>query len=309
MHGSLIPRRRHSWIDSSLREIGGRQFGLVDSESIHALRIHRTSIDRRVQEGLLVQCHPGVYRFATAPPSERQRIAAAWLAAGRESVAVARSAAVLHGLPVGFALDVGVAPGRRMAIEGVRVHRRRIESADQRVVGGIRVTSVARTVFDLAPIVSTERLAIVVDDVFARRVVSLGALTAMAADHPGHRGVASLRRVLEERPFGDARFRSGTERRVSAQLAEAGLGDGIPNYRIVDAEGNERLLDVAWPVEVVALEIDTFRWHTGRAAWAKDRRRANAVVGSGWRVAFATDHDVADGLRGPIQSLRLLLGR
>lgn len=67
----------------------------------------------------------------------------------------------------------------------------------------------------------------------------------MVEGHVTQRGTRVLREVLAMRPVGDALFRRKKERLVMKLLHEAGTPDGIPNYRIVDADGKERILDFA----------------------------------------------------------------
>jgi Transcriptional regulator, AbiEi antitoxin len=302
------PRRRHDWIDAELREAASKQFGIVDMAVIRRLGIKRTSIDRRVAVGLLIRCHRGVYRYATSSPTDRQRIAAARLAVGTSAVAMARSAAVLHGLKVPFALDIAVTPTKRISVKGVNVFRLAFHPDDVVRIFGISVTSVARTVVDLAMQLKQVELESLVDEVLSRRAATMAELVAATGRCANQSGVARLKLILVGRPGGTALFRSQWERELHACFEAAGLG-GIPNYRIVDAEGTERFLDRAWPDQGIALEFDTFVWHTGKKAWAADRHRANASIALGWRIVVATDADLDDRFRRPIESVRALLGR
>ena len=214
MHGPA-PRRPHASVDTALRDLGSRQHGIVDITSILALGIHRNSIDRRVAEGLLVRCYRGIYRFASAVPTDTQRIAAARLAAFPHAVAVGRSAAVLHGLNVAFALDIGVAPGLTRSLPGVTIHRRRMDAVELTTVRAIPATTLARTVFDLTTILPADPMAAVVDEVLARRMIGRDALLRATALRAGHVGAQRIRQLLDDRPRG-ALHRSQSERRVAA---------------------------------------------------------------------------------------------
>jgi hypothetical protein len=302
------PRRRHDWIDAELREAASKQFGLVDIEVIRRLAIKRTSIDRRIAVGLLIRCHRGVYRFATSTPTDRQRIAAARLAAGPSAVVMARSAAFIHGLKVPFALDVGVMPTKRINVSGVNIFRLGFHPSDVVKVFGMPVTTVARTVVDLASQLRQAELESLVDEVLSNRVATMADLVAATNRCAGQTGVGRLRIILCDRPGGTALFRSQRERDLHTCCEAAGIG-GIPNFAIVDAEGNDRVLDRAWPEQRIALDLDSFVWHTGKKAWAADRHRANASIASGWRMVVATDADADERFRRPIESVRALLGR
>ena len=52
------------------------------------------------------------------------------------------------------------------------------------------------------------------------------------------------------------------------------------------------VIDFAYPDLKVAIEVDGYRWHTGRARWEHDLARRNRVTTLGWRVIHVTDRDI-----------------
>ena len=304
-----FPTRSRAHVDALLREISGSQYGLIDVPTAAARGIARNSINRRVHEGALLRLHRGVYRFAGTESTDRQRLAAARLAAGSDAVLVGRSAAFLHGLDAQLAYDVGVPPNRSPRIVGVSVHRLLLPSCEKTDVASLSTTTISRTVLDLAGCTTHEKLSRVVDDVLAKRLATREELLALLDAHPRHIGAPAVRCLLGDRTSGTARFRSAAERQIFGHLRSSGLGDGLPNFAVLDADGNKRILDQAWPRSMVALEYDSFRWHTGRKNWAADVQRRNALTSIGWRMVSATDADLADHLRKPISALNLLLDR
>jgi hypothetical protein len=303
---SRARRRKHAWIDRELRGAASKQFGLIDKRTIDRLAIRPTSVRRRVNEGLLLVCHPGVYRFASSTSTDKQQIAAALLAAGPVSVAIGRSAALLHGLKTPFLIDINIPPNRRLTLDGVRVFRKQIAEGDITKVSGLRVTTIPRTVLDLAAVLTTEQLEIVVDEILSRRLVSLKSLIEMVVRNSRLSGAGRLAIILELRPQGTALFRSLVEREINRVFTAEGLG-GISNFPVIDADGQERSLDRAWPDRKISLEHDSFRWHTGKRAWANDRNRANALVAAGWRLVVSTDADMQEGFTKPMAAIRKLL--
>ena len=300
-------RRRRSNIDALLREISQSQHGLVDVATAVERGVSVSSVKRRSEEGVLCRVHPGVYRFATSASNERQRLAGALLATGPGSVLIARSAAHLHGLIAPFGIDIAVAPNRSPIVPGINVRRISLLSNDVTKIVGLDVTTIPRTLLDLATVLSHDSLARTVDDTLARRLTTAVHLKASISDHPRHRGAVAIGSVLDDRPTGHAKHRSGAEQRIHTFLREGGLGDGVPNHPVSDADGRDRILDWAWPKSLVALEYDSFRWHTGRASWAADGHRMNALTSLGWRFVRATDADLNDRLRQPIAALRRAL--
>ena len=205
-------------------------------------------------------------------------------------------------------LDIAIAPTRRITLPGVHLHRRQVLAGEQTVYRGIRTTTLARTLFDLATLVDFQQLESAVDHAFTHKRLNIEDIHKVLGNHPRAEGSRRLKRILFTRSRGDARFRSRMERKAFQHLTLSGLSEGcVSNFEIVDANNKDRVLDFAWPMERIALEFDSFTWHTGRRSWAEDRRRANAVVAAGWTVVVATDADLDDQLRNPISSLTKLL--
>ena len=90
------------------------------------------------------------------------------------------------------------------------------------------------------------------------------------------------------RLLGDAhpelwRARNLWEARVLRVLRQARVRDPIPNHAVV-VDGQRRVIDFAWPDEMVALEFDGFVPHTTRRVFDDDRVRQNLLVDAGWRI-------------------------
>ena len=52
-------------------------------------------------------------------------------------------------------------------------------------------------------------------------------------------------------------------------------------------------IDLAYPRARLAIEADSFRWHSGRETWQRDLSRQNLLVLRGWTVLRFTWDDVA----------------
>ncbi|HEY6729862.1 MAG TPA: hypothetical protein VI039_02435 [Solirubrobacterales bacterium] len=165
-------------------------------------------------------------------------------------------------------IDV-TAPIRRRAKRAFRVHFSSIlavEDRDERE--GMPVTSVPRTLLDLAIRARSdqlERLLERAEELELLDVVAVGALLDRAG---GHRGRGRLRRALDlYRP--DPTFtRSRFEQRFRRLVIAADLPAPSMNF---NAEGYE--LDAYWPNLRFAVELDLFETHGTRAAFERDRLR------------------------------------
>ena len=167
---------------------------------------------------------------------------------------------------------------------GVDVHRCH-DLADDHIVivSGLPTTTVGRTVFDLAAILTRGHLAVVVDELLADRVVTVEALQTVLAEvaKRGKPGVSKLRTVLDTRSPGPDHG-TGLERLGARVLLEGGLP--MPQFEFPTPWDADRRFDLAYPIGRLAIEWDSRRWHTQVQAFARDRERDRMAVLHGWRV-------------------------
>ncbi len=147
-------------VDERLARIAGSAHGVVTRRQLLAAGVTVAEIKSRLRRGALLAEHPGVYRVGHRAPSVEARYLAVVLACG-ERARLCGLAAHLLGLTGGRVapLPKVVAPTERR-IEGVRTRRSRaLDPRDAFVWCGIPVTSVARTMLDLASVLSLDALA------------------------------------------------------------------------------------------------------------------------------------------------------
>ncbi len=241
-------------------------------------------IQTRLDTGRWVRVGGGVYRLAGVPVTWEQRVLAAVLVAPPGAVVSHQAAAVLLGVS-GFRPGkphITVSPTGSARNPLAVVHRATVESRDRTVRDRIPLTSPARTLTDLSRAVSREVLEEAVDDVLCRRLVTLDRLTE--APTPPR-----LRQVLEAWTPG-AVPGSPAEMDVVRRLLAAGLPAPVRQHWIPSAHAR---VDLAYPAERVAIELDSFRWHAGRRAFESDRSRGNRIVAAGWQLLRATPNDTA----------------
>lgn len=275
-------------VDAVLARVAACHHGLVTRHEAHAGGLSDRMIHDRVVSGRWVLVAPGVYRLAGVPVTWKQRALAACLIAGPEAVVSHRSAAVLWRVS-GFRpgrIEITVPPGRSNRNALARVHRsERVESV---VRDGVPVTRPAATIVDLAGVVGGQLLEEAVDDVLCRRLCRLDQLRAPA----GRRGSRALRAVLEAWN-GDALPAGVAEMRVIRQLLAAGLPDPVRQHEIHHHGQFVARVDLAYPDDRLAIELDGFRWHAGRGPFRSDRLRRNRIEAAGWRLLETAPEDIA----------------
>ena len=245
--------------------------------------------------------HAGVYRVAGTPSSWHQRLAAAVLACGSGATASHRSAAQLQRVPGGAkVVEVMVPRGRRVRRRGMLVHESDLDRIDVTVVEGIRVTGVPRTLIDLASVVSAAVLEEALDDALRRRLTSVGQLRRRL-EQLGTRGRsrAGLLAGLVDARSTRAVPESPLETRFLRLLRRAKLTLPAIQYEIRDGGRLLARVDFAYPALKLAIEIDGYRWHSGRAKWERDLARRNALMARGWRILHVTSTDL-DGRSGDL---------
>jgi hypothetical protein len=218
-----------------------RRDGSADSRAVLTTRelvaagMSAARLRTLVRDGRLARVCRGVYAPAQAVAAasgadhgwEILRAAAAVAVSGQQAAGSHEWAARLHGLDLLEPLPGRVtvtrppcAPGSRTARPGVRLHVAGIPPAHVALAHGVRVTSVARTVVDLAR-TSTLRAAVVAADSALRRgLVSQEDLLAMVCDCAGWPGIRQARQAVE---FSDGRSESALESLSRVVFREQGL--------------------------------------------------------------------------------------
>jgi hypothetical protein len=177
-----------------------------------------------------------------------------------------------------------IGPEARRARAPIRLHRaRHLAAEDRALVETIPVTSLPRTLLDCA-VVRADRLARMLERAEERRLSDLGSVEELLARTAGHPGAGRLRRALElyREP---GLTRSELERGFVAAVEAAGLPRPATNY---NEEGYE--LDVYWPRERFAVELDVYETHGSRAAFERDRYRQGELKLAGIEMDRVTGY-------------------
>lgn len=261
----------------SLAELARRQHGVVSVGQLHALGYSKSSIEKAVAGGRLHRLDRSVYAAGHTHLDLHGKCFAAIFACGAGAVLSHYSAAWLHELarwsPDPFHVTGPVARRPRLP---VRIHRaRRLTDPDWGMVEGIPVTSVPRTLLDLAATARFEWLEKMIERSEDLGLFDLRAVEDLLARTVGHHGHGRLRRAIAL--YKPTSFtRSSLERRFLELCLEAGLPQ--PRTNFVE-QGFE--LDCYWPEFRFAVELDLFETHGTRAAFERDRKRQEDLLLAG----------------------------
>ncbi len=238
-------------------------------------------------------------RLADVAAHHRLRLSAPSPLLSPDAVVSHGSAAVLHGLAL-WRVPLGLVHHTRDRRAGSRrtptrhLHAAPLEPQDVVRMGCAPVTSVARTLDDLARALPLEPAVAVVDDALHRELVHPDELLDVLARTAGWRGAPAARRAIG---FADGASMSVGESRSRVALARWGLPAPVLQYAIAGS-----YVDFAWPERGVVGEFDG-RVKYGRLlrpgeepgdAVFAEKIREDRLRDEGWRVVRWVWADLAD---------------
>lgn len=276
-------------VDEELSAVARRQYGLVTLEQLVALGLGEHGIYERVHTKRLLRLHRGVYAVGHDQLRREGYFLGAVMACGPGAVLSHASAAELcslRGSGSGL-IDVTV-PSRsgRPRRKGIRVHRSgRLGAAEVTTKDGIPVTTVARTLLDLADVLSNQALKRAVDESEYQRLFNLTALQAVVNANPGRRGVRLLKAAADPPHL----TRSELENRFLTFLKRHDFPAPRTNHRVLGYE-----VDAFWPEAKLAVELDGYAAHGTRKAFQADRERDRRLLSAGYRPVRVTPLDLGN---------------
>ena len=104
--------------------------------------------------------------------------------------------------------------------------------------------------------------------------------------------MGALGTLLDDRTEARPRSQSEFERRLLQLFSGAGLPMPKTQYEVALPSGRRAYLDFAYPDARLAIEADSYRHHSSRIDWARDRTRNNDLIALGWRVLPVTWDDL-----------------
>jgi hypothetical protein len=231
--------------------------------------------------------HGGVVAVGHPLLSVSGRRMAAVLACGDGAALSHRSGACHRGLRPDNRATIDVSSptraGRR--IKGITVHSgATLLPRDVEIVDGIRTTSLARTLLDLAEVVSKRQLERAIEQALVLRDLDMRAIDDVLARANGRRGAATLRAVLGDIRPGTTNTRNDLEEAFLAICRNANAPPDGVNQWIPYPEGGGAEADFIWRERKLVIEVDGRETHLTPQAFEHDRARDQRLATLGWRV-------------------------
>ncbi len=293
-----------SVLDTLIARLAGRQHGVVALWQLVALGIEASAVRRRVADGRLKRLHRGVY--AVGAIGRKGYWMAAVLACGEGTLLSHRDAAALRALrdTARHAIDVTVVGSRRRSRPRLTIHSAaELHPNDRGEVDGIPVTSVARTLLDLAEVVPATELRRAYEAAERHQVLDFKALNELIERSNGRRGLASLIALLDYDPATAAESKSDLESAFLDLVREVRLP--LPSLNVL-VEGY--LVDAYWPAARVVVELQSYEHHAHRQAFDRDYAKLGRLSMAGYQVLPLTYRQLKLERDWVVAALGALLG-
>ena len=273
--------------------LAARQFGALTVEQAKEFGLTPTFIRHRLDTGQWQRPMRGLIMLTDSDNSLVGRCVGAILLMRPDDAVVSHlTAARLHKLD-GIPLPTPTEPVHltlpreqtRTQRSGIRLHYSRLDPGDVTVIQGVRLTSIARTLVDLA--LTTDRpTAVCAAESALRLGHDIGDLRSLMRGRRGSKRAAAWWDDV------DARAKTPIETRARLPLIDAGLAPDELQHEIVVDTGLTLEVDMAYKAARLAVETDGRDSHSDPKQFAWDRRRWILLQQAGWTVVIFTWGDV-----------------
>jgi hypothetical protein len=282
-----------TFLDQALSDLSLAQHGVFALDQLRALGLAAPAVRSRRAAGRLHRIHHTVYSLVPKELLKREGLyMAAVLACGEGAVLSHRSAAALLELRDWGHTKIEVTVPRRSARrhDGIKVHRSTtLTDQDVTEVNNIPCTTVHRTLFDLAEVVTQRQLERSFDQAEISERLDLNAINDQLKRNPTRPGAKAVRDVLETHYIGKTPTWSENEEALLAITRELGIPDPDTNQFIVPDDGGPAIrVDFVWRDQRVIVEADSNKWHNTRQRFEQDRVRDQRLTAAGWTIIRTT---------------------
>lgn len=205
---------------------------------------------------------------------------AAWLSTGA-TLAGLSAAAVLGTKWLDAAAPAEIVRADRHAQRGIVVHSYQLTPDEVRTIRGMRVTTAARTAFDIGCGLPVATAVPILDALLNATGIEPADVAAVADRHPGTRGIRRLRAALE---LVDGGAESPQETRLRLLLVGAGLPKPETQIEVRGLHRRRIRVDMGWRKWKVAVEYDGIQHWDDPYQRAWDIERIALLEAAGWSV-------------------------
>jgi very-short-patch-repair endonuclease len=295
--------------DRAIAELAQRQHGVVARRQLSGMGLRKGAITARLRAGRLHQVHAGVYSVGHRLLTRKGRWMAAVLASGPDAVLSHWSAAALWAIRPNSRTVIDVTDAvKSRSWDGIRRHHKALPADEITVKDEIPMTTVPRTIFDLAATEPLDVVKALLREAEFRELHDRLSLWDLVERYPGRRGIRKVKAALEalkDEPIDERKSRF--EDRFAPFLTRHHLPRARFNDWIV--VGDKRFqVDCLWPDQRQIVELDGWEGHKTRTAFREDRARDRRLRVAGYGVTRLTWNQLEDEPETIASDLRVLLG-
>ena len=275
--------------------------GLLERPALIAAAVPRGTISTWLARGSLQEVIAGLYRRPGGDLAWRTMCRAAALWGGEACALSHHTAAALHGIecfveeaPIHISATDGRHAPKRTQFKLIVHNPRTLTEKDVTLADGMRITSIERTLLDLAATMSPMALERVIGECLRRGIVAPARLKQLREVGRKRKGSVVYTNVIDLRGKTLVRTDSRLEDRFMKAFVDEEL-EILPEARWWITKWDMRYrADFAFPKFNVAIEIDSWKYHGNRVAWGQDVMKNNDVVSWGWSVLRFTEMTLGD---------------
>ncbi len=254
--------------------IGHMKGAFVGSEAIRSGRLTRGQL-----RWAYTAVHPDVYVLNGVERTLSLNTLAAWLWTGRKGIIAGRAAAALHGAAwVDASTPIEIIAPHTRTQAGVIVREERIGTEEIACIGGLPVTTAARTALDLARHLPRDVAVPHLDSLARAAAVRPDHALALAAKYPGLRGIRRARIALA---LMDGGAQSPKETWLRLVLMDGGLPKPLTQIRVSDGV-TTAFIDMGYEEPRVGFDYDGAHHSDNRGQYLRDIGRTEFLERQGW---------------------------
>jgi very-short-patch-repair endonuclease/predicted transcriptional regulator of viral defense system len=276
-------QRQSRGVDARIAEVAGHQHGVISREQLMELGLGKDSIQRRVSSGRLLRLHRSVYGVGHRNRSRESVWMAAVLAGGPGTVLSNRPAGAAWGVCSSAGRVEVTVPRQKRPNRRIVFHHAVLPPDERTVHNGIPITTVPRTILDLATVLDVRGIERAINEAEIRRLWDELSLHDLLHRYRRRPGTKAVRAALHKRSQGATATKSDLEELFIAFADSAGLPRPQTNVYV---EGIE--VDCVWRAQRVIVEVDSWAIHRTRAAFERDREKSRIIQAAGWRCVPIT---------------------
>jgi hypothetical protein len=271
--------------ESVIGDLAATQHGVVAAWQLTIRGFDRFAIARRVRAGRLHAIHRGVYAVGHTKLTPQGFRMAAVLAGGPGAALSHRPAGAEWGIRRWGGLPSVTTPKWRRSTKRIKFHCNSLPPDEITVLDGIPITTVSRTLLDLATVLDEHDLLTALGEAEKQELGDPLSLPDLLVRHRGERGTARLRGALEKVGYG-----------VPIKALEEAFARFVAERRLPPPELNAHLRvgdrfvspDCLWRERRLIVELHSARHHGTGVAIARDAGRDRRLLLAEWRVIHVT---------------------